>query len=178
MEKETPATLHDAARVGDVARLEELLEAGKARGKKIVDVVDNNGMTAMYTAAARGHLAVTDALHAAGAAHTLHDVCLAGDVDRVKALLDKGADVNAKYRGLTPLICASLHGRRDVIALLEANGADAAAKGPGGYARQGMTADDYERLATHHPLLEPPWGETESSPLARKAPLGAPRSRR
>ena len=34
MEKETPATLHDAARVGDVARLEELLEAGKARGKK------------------------------------------------------------------------------------------------------------------------------------------------
>ena len=29
MEKETPATLHDAARVGDVARLEELLEAGK-----------------------------------------------------------------------------------------------------------------------------------------------------
>ena len=173
MEKETPATLlHDAARVGDVARLEELLEAGKARGKKIVDVVDNNGMTAIYTAAARGHLAVVDALHAAGAAHTLHDVCLAGDVDRVKALLDKGADVNAKYRGLTPLICASLHGRVDVIALLEANGADAAAKGPGGYARQGMTADDYERLATHHPLLEPPWGESESFSVGKEGAVG------
>ena len=172
MEKETFATLHDAARVGDVARLEELLEAGKARGKKIVDVVDNNGMTAIYTAAARGHVAVVEALHAAGAAHTLHDVCLAGDVDRVKALLDKGADVNAKYRGLTPLICASLHGRRGVIALLEANGADAAAKGPGGYARQGMTADDYERLATHHLLLEPPWGETESFSVGKEGAVG------
>ena len=113
-----------------------------------------------------------DALHAAGAAHTLHDVCLAGDVDRVKALLDKGADVNAKYRGLTPLICASLHGRRDVIALLEANGADAAAKGPGGYARQGMTADDYERLATHHPLLQPPWGEKESFSVGKEGAVG------
>ena len=120
----------------------------------------------------RGHVAVVDALHAAGAAHTLHDVCLAGDVDRVKALLDKGADVNAKYRGLTPLICASLHGRQAVIALLEANGADAAAKGPGGYARQGMTADDYERLATHHPLLQPPWGETESFSVGKEGAVG------
>lgn len=162
MEKETPATLHDAARVGDVARLEELLEAGKARGKKIVDVVDNNGMTAMYTAAARGHVAVVDALHAAGAAHTLHDVCLSGDVDRVKALLDKGADVNAKYRGLTPLICASLHGRVDVIALLKANGADEKATAPSAYERPGLTAEGYERLATHTPLMEPPWGDVIS----------------
>ena len=64
-------------------------------------------MTAMYTAAARGHVAVADALHAAGAAHSLHDVCLAGDVDRVKALLDKGADVNAKDKdGYTAAVWA------------------------------------------------------------------------
>ena len=116
MEKETPATLHDAARVGDVARLEELLEAGKARGKKIVDVVDNNGMTAMYTAA--------------------------------------------------------LHGRKEVIALLTANGANVKATGPSGYERRGPTADDYERLATHHPLLEPPWGETESFSVGKEGAVG------
>jgi ankyrin repeat protein len=52
-----------------------------------------------------------------------------GDAAAVAALLDKGADVNAKYRyGMTALFKAAERGNTDVVKVLLARGADATVK--------------------------------------------------
>lgn len=53
-----------------------------------------------------------------------------GDLVRLKALLSKGADVNARDQiGSTPLIVASFRGKTDVVKLLLEKGADSEARG-------------------------------------------------
>jgi len=55
-----------------------------------------------------------------------------GDLEKVKKLLDRGADVNARDKdGWTPLHWASVHGHLDVIKLLVERGADVNASNHG-----------------------------------------------
>jgi ankyrin repeat protein/beta-lactamase regulating signal transducer with metallopeptidase domain len=57
--------------------------------------------------------------------HPLHEAAAAGDVDQVKLLISKGADVNEKDKdGRTPLHSAAWYGRKDVVAVLLAQGAN------------------------------------------------------
>jgi hypothetical protein len=59
----------------------------------------------------------------------LFEAARKGDVAAVTALLDKGADVNAKFRyGTTALFKASERGHAEVVKLLLARGADATVK--------------------------------------------------
>ncbi len=52
-----------------------------------------------------------------------------GDAGGVKALLDKGANVNAKERDdMTPLMAAAINGRVDVVKLMIGRGADVNAR--------------------------------------------------
>ena len=56
----------------------------------------------------------------------LYEAVRRGDVAAVTALLDKGADVNAKFRyGATALFKAAERGNADIVKLLLARGADA-----------------------------------------------------
>jgi len=56
----------------------------------------------------------------------LYEAVRRGDVGAVTALLDKGADVNAKFRyGATALFKAAERGNADIVKLLLARGADA-----------------------------------------------------
>jgi ankyrin repeat protein len=56
-----------------------------------------------------------------------------GDIELVKSLLAKGANVNARdRRGQTVLHIAASHGHKVLVELLLAKGADIAAKGPAG----------------------------------------------
>lgn len=55
----------------------------------------------------------------------LHEAAQAGDVERTKALLDGGADINARDKdGMTPLCLAACHGRTLVSKLLLERGAN------------------------------------------------------
>ncbi len=87
--------LHDAARSGDVSRVEQLVGQGadvNARG--------NNDATPLLVAALEGHRAV------------------------VELLIDQGANINARNKGgLTPLHAAAYQGHMDVVELLLAKGA-------------------------------------------------------
>ncbi|MCK4294857.1 MAG: ankyrin repeat domain-containing protein, partial [Planctomycetes bacterium] len=55
----------------------------------------------------------------------LHQAAADGDIEQVKLLISKGADVNAKdMQGRTPLHGAAFRGHKDVVGLLLAKGAD------------------------------------------------------
>src|SRR5688572_15552213 len=59
----------------------------------------------------------------------LYEAARKGDAAEVKALLDKGADVNAKFRyGATALFKAAERGHTEVVKLLIERGADVAVK--------------------------------------------------
>jgi len=64
----------------------------------------------------------------------LHEAARAGDIEKVKALISNGADVNAKdtsqlaTMGMTPLHYAALYGHKDIVELLIVKGADLNAK--------------------------------------------------
>jgi ankyrin repeat protein len=65
-----------------------------------------------------------------GDAAPLHDMVIAGDVDKARALLQLGADPDRRAeRGLLPLQLAVADGKQALVELLLEHGADPAAKG-------------------------------------------------
>ncbi len=123
--------LHDAAREGNVALVEQLLAQGVD-----VNVVDETRNTALHHAVAEAQIDVVNALlkrHSKldinarnNAGETpLH---LAGAKGRQKIaalLIDHGAEINAlDRREYTPLCAAAFEGRPDTIKVLLAKGAD------------------------------------------------------
>jgi ankyrin repeat protein len=65
----------------------------------------------------------------------LLNACRIGDLEKVKQLLESGADVNVKDDefGCTPLILASCNGHKEVVELLLDNGADVDARDKYGF---------------------------------------------
>ena len=73
-----------------------------------------------------------------------------GDTNQVKALLDKGADVNAKDKyGDTALMGAAEAGNTDVVRVLLDKGADVNAK-----SKDGVTALMYAKEKNHTKIIE------------------------
>lgn len=63
----------------------------------------------------------------------LYDCALLGDYERVEKLLNLGADPNERDpEGWTPLMCATMYGRADIVLLLIERGADVMARDPDG----------------------------------------------
>jgi len=55
----------------------------------------------------------------------IHRAAIAGDIQKIEALLKTGADPNAKLKnGMTPLHCATLNGHSNIVDILVAQGAD------------------------------------------------------
>lgn len=129
--------IHDAARSGDVARIDQLLKQG-------VDVNEASSFgTALHFAAMRGHLSAVRVLLNGGAdinavsqalGSPLHVAVRENHAEVAGVLIDAGADLDARDKNeFTPLHFAALEGNAHIARALLDAGADAKAiaVGPG-----------------------------------------------
>lgn len=124
-------TVWEAAALGRNDVLERLLEAGDQ-----LDAVSPDGNFPLGLAAYFGHAGTVRLLLDRGAdvhrpaqnsmkVQPLHAAVAARSAETITALLDSGADPNARQQvGYTPLMGAAAAGRDDLVDLLLARGAD------------------------------------------------------
>jgi ankyrin repeat protein len=123
----TPLMIAAMAGSADVARF--LIERGAD-----VKAKDGAGETAVQLATNRGHREVARVIQLGGASH-MPAAALEGDLDLVRAMLDRGDPVNAPHEGdllidstQTPLHNSALGGHADIARLLLERGADVEAR--------------------------------------------------
>ena len=124
------AEIHDAARGGDLEKVQELL----AKDPNLVSSRDDLSWTPLHYAAAYGHRYVAQLLLAKKAevdardglgGTPLHLAAVNGNRDVAELLLASKADVNAKTnRGLTPLRLALDKDHQEVAELLRRHGGE------------------------------------------------------
>jgi len=113
--------LHFAAQAGQMDIVEYLITNGAD-----VNAENIKGEAPLQFAADNGHKEIVELLIANGAEiSSIHTAVRIGDLTKVKAFLEKGADVNSKdASGQTALHIAALAGHKEIVELLLANGAD------------------------------------------------------
>ena len=124
--------LPEAAAVGNLARVRELVEKNQASANSF----SPDGFPVVALAAFLGHREVVEYLAAHGADinavatngsgyNALTGAVTGGHTAVVRWLLEHGADANYRYSaGYSPLLTAAANGRLDIAKLLLAHGAD------------------------------------------------------
>ena len=127
-----PLDVHEAAALGDADRLLDLVDSDP----DMATAEAGDGFFPLALAAFFGHRACVAALLARGAnlaqraanpmqVQALHSAMVAGDVEIARALLDAGAEVDARQQsGVTPLMGAAAGDSVELVQLLLAAGAD------------------------------------------------------
>ncbi len=154
--------LPEAAAVGDVERLRELLGGDAEAAKERANSRSADGWPLLHLAAAFADEATSRMLLDAGADvrqvaqtpmrnHALHAVlALSKDAGVTRLLIERGADVNAaQTAGYRPLHQAAVTGREDLVRMLLDAGADKTAR-----CDRGKTPADYARERGHTALAE------------------------
>jgi cytohesin len=119
--------LHFAAQAGQTDVVEYLITTGSD-----LDTETISGETPLQLAARKDHKDVVGLLVENGADVSLDIIARLGDMDRVRELIEEGADVNAEgRRGETPLHAAAAKGHKEIAELLIAKGAEVDANRPG-----------------------------------------------
>jgi len=126
--EETPLTIHEAAKQGDLKAAQEFLSKGKP-----LDAQDNNGITPLGYAIGANRIAVVKLLldnraniHAVDSSGNsgLHYAAGYGRKELVEYLLKTGAPVNqSNAKGQTPIAVASMNQHKAVVELLQKHGA-------------------------------------------------------
>lgn len=163
--KDTDSSMWDAAKNGDVSRLEALIKQGVD-----VNALDEDGDTPLMVASYYGQLQIVKVLLDAGAkvniSHkyggtALISAAVRGHLQIVKALIEKRADINAKtYDGRTSLMLAAQttdNNSIDIISALLRGKADINAKDD-----YGFTALMYALNSPPPPPMPPPDSKAES----------------
>src|ERR1700730_12119631 len=126
----------DAAAIGHIPRLKELLEKNPASAKNI----SPDGFPAVALACVFGHLQAAQLLVLHGADiqaaatngsgyNALTGAVASGHTEIVKWLLENGADPNYRYgAGYSPLLTAAANGHVGIVSMLLGNGADLSAR--------------------------------------------------
>jgi cytohesin len=129
--EDTLITIHLAAFIGDLAKLEALIDAGTAP-----DANDKDGVKPLHYAAMGGQKAAAELLTGKGADVNARVPQVLTDVEKklkeqLRSRTPQGAIATEdKEVGFTPLHFAALDGYRDVAELLLNNGAEIEARGP------------------------------------------------
>jgi ankyrin repeat protein len=134
----TPATLHEAAKRGDVGALAAVLAKTPD-----IDARDADGNTPLMYAAGNGNIRAVELLLAKGAnvkgrgkegCTALHSAAWKGYQEVCALLIDKGADPeDTGCSGASPLWMAASAGRKETVELLLAKGAKLTVMDSGGY---------------------------------------------
>ena len=150
-------TVHEAAAMGVLARLQSLLETDPS----LVNAFADDGFLPLALAAFFGQTAAAELLlahHAdpntpsrnAQGVNALHAALAGPTPELARALLNAGADPNARQQsGVTPLHEAAHIGRADLVRLLLDHGADVTATDD-----QGRGAAEFAREGGHLEVLE------------------------
>lgn len=128
--EETPMTIHEAAKMGDLKAVQEFLE-----NKKPLDAQDQKGITPLGYAIGANRIAVVKllldnranpfAVDASGNSG-LHYAAGYGRKELLEYLLKTGGNVHqTNAQGQTPLVAARANTQQDAIQILQAHGATA-----------------------------------------------------
>jgi ankyrin repeat protein len=177
---DTPQAMAQAIQRGDRAAISALLDNGiKPTG------VDDAGVPLLMLATLFGDAPLVDQLlkHGAGPNQTDKDGATAlmwaiPDIQKVRRLLDRGADVNARSSNLgrTPLlIAAGYPGTADVLTLLLAKGADLRAKDAAGLTALDIAMQSDADVEVVRLLVEKGLDPNEALPAAVRAVYARPR---
>jgi ankyrin repeat protein len=157
-----PLELHEAAALGQLERVKELVENEPSQAKSY----SPDGFPVLALAAVFGHLEVAEYLFGKGADvnaaatngtgyNALTGAVASGHITIVSWLLANGADPNYRYgAGYSPLLTAAANGHLGILSILLAGGADLHAKTNDGktalgFAQQRGHAEVTEFLRSH-----------------------------
>jgi len=165
------AAFFQSIQSGDENKLKELLGANPS----LASAKSERGLSAMMTAIYSGRTVIRDLLLARGIALELHEAAAAGQLPRVKQIIEQDPALAKSYSpdGFPVFALAAVFGHREIAEYLFAKGADvnaAAINGTGYNALTGAVASGHAQIAVwllknganpnyrygpgHSPLLE------------------------
>jgi len=140
--------LFDAIRTGDVAKVRDVLGADGG----LVDARNPQGQSAVLMACYMGRKEIRDLLLEKGATLELHEAAAAGNLSRVKKIVEEKPDLAKGYSpdGFPVMALAAAFGHEEVARYLHGKGADVnavATNGTGYTALTGAVAGSHDSLA-------------------------------
>jgi len=140
--------LFDAIRTGDVAKVRDVLSTDAA----LVDARNGQGQSAVLMACYMGRKEIRDLLLENGAILELHEAAAAGNLSRVKEIVEEKPELAKGYSpdGFPVMALAAAFGHEDVARYLHGKGAGinaVATNGTGYTALTGAVAGSHDSIA-------------------------------